>query len=574
MKPSTLARLAAVVLTLTATLVPALAAPTRSISVPETLHGRAHALRGETTKLGFPATHIGFRWSGGEGSGVRYRTIDAAGARSRWRRATEAHDLEHGAWHYSAVLSVGRPTAVQWERVGAPGAYVVGTVTLDYLNTVDGPRRTVEVPALAEAATRTPDIVTRAEWGADESIKRTSGSCRRRFYPVQQLFVHHTAGSNFETKPKATMRAIYYFHTVTRGWCDVGYNFVIGPDGTIFEGRWARSYGPWETHTSESRSGNAVAGAHVAGYNSGSVGVSMMGNFSNVELPPPARRSLAELLAWEADRHGLKPTGTHTYRNPESGQTRRLPYIAGHRDAGSTDCPGGILYAQLPDVRRDAAAVMGAGKSSTGLTLSASELKPSYGETVTLTGMLTGEGGLPMAARPITLYGRGPDKVWFAAATATTGHDGSFSVVVGPQVNTRYVAFFSGDDAMWGSQSDLVRIKVKPEVTIAAEGGTVDPFTGASHHPSGTATVYLSGTVTPDHRGDPIVVAVFERALDGTLELVVKHKMRLGTGSTYRYGFPVPEPRSDQTFQAETRFVPDDDHAWSVSPRITFTIDP
>jgi hypothetical protein len=111
---------------------------------------------------------------------------------------------------------------------------------------------------------------------------------------VQQLFVHHTAGSNFDRHPKATMRAIYWFHTVRRGWCDIGYNFVISWDGRVFEGRWARRYKPWEVHDSEDARGRAVAGAHVSGFNSGSVGVSVMGNFSRVSAPPDVRRTLAE----------------------------------------------------------------------------------------------------------------------------------------------------------------------------------------------------------------------------------------------------------------------------------------
>ena len=157
----------------------------------------------------------------------------------------------------------------------------MGRVKVDLLNTVDGPTKLVPA-ARAEAGASGPNIVTRAEWGADESIKSTSGGCSRSFWRVQQLFVHHTAGVNNDPDPEATMRAIYWYHTKSRGWCDIGYNFVIGPDGSIFEGRWARSYMPWESHTGEDAQGRAVSGAHVANFNSGSVGISMMGNFQDV----------------------------------------------------------------------------------------------------------------------------------------------------------------------------------------------------------------------------------------------------------------------------------------------------
>ena len=198
----------------------------------------------------------------------------------------------------------------------------MGIVRVDYLNTMDGPRRKVRIPAVARAQASTPNIITRAQWGADESLKRTGGSCRRRFYRVQQLFVHHTAGTNFDPNPAATMRAIYHFHARRRGWCDIGYNFVISHDGRIFEGRWARHYRPWEAHSGEDVHGRAVAGAHVSDFNSGSVGVSLMGNFQNVTPSPASRRALAELLAWEADRHKISPLGTHTFRSPASGATR------------------------------------------------------------------------------------------------------------------------------------------------------------------------------------------------------------------------------------------------------------
>ncbi len=566
-------RLTVVVLTLAAALVPALATPTQVLTFPETLHASARATGPARTTLDFPATHVAFSWAGTEGTGVRFRTLGGPDGRSPWQRAPESHDLETGDRHFSGVLAVARTARIQWEPVSRRGAYFTTPVTMDYLNTLDGPPRTVEVPSVAQAAASTPTIVTRAQWGADESIKSVSGSCTRRFFPVQQLFVHHTAGSNLDTDPMGTMRAIYWYHTVRRGWCDVGYNFVIGPDGTIFEGRWARSYKPWEIHTSETRKGYAVAGAHVASYNSGSVGISMMGNFSQMELPPPARRSLAELLAWEADRHNLNPTGSHTYRNPETGLTRSLPYIAGHRDAGYTECPGNLLYRRLGGVRRDTAAVIGAGKTATSVSLQAEPPSVAYGDSVVLSGALGDETGAPQAGRPVTIYGRDASGVWTVAAEATTGLDGSFVTTVTPETNAHYVAFFGGDVTMWGSQSAVVPINVRPMVTISSEGGIPDPLSGGSHYPAGTERVFLSGAVTPNHPGARVIVAVFESTLGGPT-LLVKKRLRLSAASSYRYGFPVPEPRRAQRFETETRFIPDGDHAWSVSPRIAFTIDP
>lgn len=230
--------------TIAAVLVPAWSAPARTITAPVTLaRSITSAATGGRAGLDFAPTHVAFSWRGSDGTGVAFRTVGTGVGRSAWQVAPENHDAERADRHFSGVIAVDRPDALRWRKITPQGSWM-GPVTIDYINALDGPRATFKVPATAGAAARTPDIVTRAEWGADESLKRTSGGCRRDFYPVQQFFVHHTAGSNFDPRPAATMRAIYWFHTQRQGWCDIGYNFVVGPDGRIFEGRWARDYKP------------------------------------------------------------------------------------------------------------------------------------------------------------------------------------------------------------------------------------------------------------------------------------------------------------------------------------------
>lgn len=485
---------------------------------------------------------------------------------SRWRVAREDVDAAAGNVHYSVALEVNRPAGLTW-RV-ARGA--VSDVSLDYLNTLDGPRRTVEIPFVAAAAAHTPDIVTRAQWGADESLKRTTGSCKRVFHPVQQLFVHHTAGTNYDPHPAATMRAIYYFHVRQRGWCDVGYNFVVAPDGTIFEGRWARSYAPWEIHSSENLHGEVVTGAHVEGFNSGSVGISMMGNYSKIPPPPAMRRSLAELLAWEADRHDLPPKGSHVYRNPDSGLTKKLHFISGHRDAGQTECPGNYLYAELPAVRRDVKAVIGGGKADTSLSLAADPRKDTYGSAVTLSGTLT-SGGVGAAGEEIALYLRAEGR-WSQLATVETGVDGSFSYSATPDVRSKVRAVYDGDATKWGSQSDDVPIAVAPLVTLEASGGV--EAGGAVHFPPGTTEVNLSGTVSPEHPGHTVVVHVAELDSDGSATPVARRPVRVDGDSAYSYAFPIPDPSAGGTFRAVTWFKSDGDHATGPSAPLTFVVDP
>jgi hypothetical protein len=546
-------------------------ASTRTAYFPRTLARSFDLDRGGRVSAGWDATHIGFSWEGDEGTGVRYRVRRANGTVSRWRRAAESHDAEHGDHHYSGVSGVGRADVVEWQVVKPPGT-AIRDVELEYMNTVDGAPVATEVPVAQKvAAADGPDIVTRAEWGADESIKDTTGSCRRRFFPVQQLFVHHTVGRNFESNPKAAMRAIYHFHTQTRGWCDVGYNFVVGWDGRIYEGRWARNYAPWEVHSSEDHAGRAVAGAHVSGYNSGSVGVSVMGNFSEVQPPPAVRRALAELLAWEADRHDLRPRGEHTYRNPETGATRRLKYIAGHRDAGYTECPGNFLYAALPSVRRDAATVMGAGKASSVMSATAEPREVTYGSSSTVYGTLTLEDGSPLPLESIVLYTKEGDGEWLVAATTTTAADGSYSFTVTPQADTRVFVVYEGDDTTWGSQSRQLRIRVAPDVSLVPEGAVADA-TGTYHYPAGTSTARLSGAVAPPHPGNRVVVRVWQVAVDGTMTLVARAARRLDQSGAYSYDVVLPDTSTGARYRAITWFKSDGDHASAPSPAVFFTI--
>jgi hypothetical protein len=532
-------RLTAVLLlaSLIASISVALEAPAIALEFPHTIARALHLDERDPGVVALPlrATHLAFSWEGSDGTGIAFRI----GVGGRWQRAPEAHDARRAAQHFSAVLSTDRPAAVEWRPIVPKGGWI-DDVVLDAINTEDGPKFAVEVPRLAHGAPRAPQVVTRAEWGADESLKSTSGSCRRTFFDVQQLFVHHTAGRNNDPKPKATMRAILWYHAVRQGWCDIGYNFVIGSDGRVYEGRWARSYKPWELHSSEDVHRRAVAGAHVAGFNSGTVGISLMGNFQIAPVPQPMRRTLAELLGWEADRHGLKPTGTHTYRNPTTGLRKRLPYIAGHRDAGDTDCPGRYLYRALPGIREDANAVIGGGKTVTSTTLSVPE-HTSYGDSVAISGRLLDENGAALVAQPVILYAKESGAPWRVEATPTSGLDGSFAHSFSAEESLRLSAVYEGDETMWGSQSETSRLGVRPDITFVAEGATADIF-GTYRFPAGTSVVVLSGTVSPAHPGHSVVVKVGVPQEDGSISYVDKREVAIDTSGGYRYEFPVPSP--------------------------------
>jgi hypothetical protein len=538
---------------------------TRAIEVPVTLARNIQLGREGRVSVGLPPTHVAFSWSGSESSALRYRLI-SAGVVSRWRWARESDEMETADRHFSAVFVVDRPDAIEWDVVNG----AVDAVTLHEMNTIDGPRHTIEAPAGTPSLASAPDIVTRAEWGADETIKRTSGDCARRFFDVQQLFVHHTAGTNHDPNPSATMRAIYWYHVQGRGWCDIGYNFVIGSDGRIFEARWARSYRPWEVHDSENSKGQGVVGAHVAGFNSGSIGMSLMGNYENVELPTSMRESLVALLAWEADRHGLPARGSHVYRNPDTGATRRLPYIAGHRDAGQTACPGRNVYSDLKKIRTEVAAMVATGKAAALVRLGDVAETVDFGEEAVLGGRLRDQSGAPLAGRTVSLYVRGVGRWWAQKAQAITDTDGRFSFPLELRRTSDVVVTFAGDETAWEDESRLIRVGVRPLVSLAPDGG--DPNSdGVYYFDATTRYIKFFGDVEPRHPGGLVRVRVSKLRKDGTYRELVAARRRLDSVGAYRYRFDLPDRRSG-TYRAVSRFHRDADHLGASSPRVDFVV--
>lgn len=540
--------------------------PSRSIAIPST---RAAATSGGPAGVrgfSFAPTHVAFSWTGGDEGRILYRT--KSGARwSPWSVAGEAHDLATGRRHYSGVLWVARPDSVQWRSRGP-----VHGVTLDYLNTIDGPRRTVSIPATAAAVARAPGIVSRARWGADESLTRTSGPCERAHYPVQQLFVHHTAGTNHDPHPAATMRAILYYHVVRRGWCDIGYNFVISPRGRVFEGRAARAYDPWELHDGEDRSARVVTGAHVLEFNSGSVGISLMGNYSTAPLPRRARRALVGVLAWEADRHNLKPRGRHVYRNPATSVAQRLFVIAGHRDAGQTACPGGNVYRALPRIRRRVATVIGAEKPVARLRLGPLAPRVVFGGEVVVTGWLTTRRTGPLPGRSIRLWRRPALRRWSRAGSVATDPDGHFTWRLRPRRNTAVVAVFSGGAGAWGDDSSKVKVRVAPRITLQPLDGTVDAA-GVYHYPAGTESVELSGALLPPHPRSKLYLR-FSEVTDAGPELLSVDELRFDASGGFHARVGLPHPDTGGTFTARARWWGDAHHVPGASPRIALVVDP
>jgi putative cell wall-binding protein len=215
--------------------------------------------------------------------------------------------------------------------------------------------------ASAAAVTSQPTVIPRSAWGADESLRFDGAGGEiwpREFYPIQKLVVHHTAGANGDPNPAATIRAIYYYHAVTQGWGDIGYNFLVDEAGRVYEGRYSRDYAGGVPPSGDDEQGHGVEAGHARGFNAGTVGISLLGSFEAREPTAEARHALVRVLAWAAAKHLLDPRTSGVYTNPVDGRQSAFGTIAAHRDLNATACPGAVLYNQLPSIRDQVAAEM------------------------------------------------------------------------------------------------------------------------------------------------------------------------------------------------------------------------
>lgn len=197
-----------------------------------------------------------------------------------------------------------------------------------------------------------PEIISRADWGADESLRNPSQMVG--WAPPRKFVVHHTASPNSARDPRAMVRVGYRLHAVNRGFSDIGYHFLIGPKGEIYEGRRARKYRKGELHSSEDGAGNMIIGGHARGRNAGTIGIALLGTFTKRAPTNAAITSLIDLIAWESQRHKIDPLGNDTYIDLD-GKTVDFPNIAAHRNVGATLCPGARMAASMPWLRREIA---------------------------------------------------------------------------------------------------------------------------------------------------------------------------------------------------------------------------
>ncbi|MGH3002643.1 MAG: N-acetylmuramoyl-L-alanine amidase [Gaiellaceae bacterium] len=319
-----------------AALLAALAVPTLAHAGDVTMRARDVPLGTRTLSAAAEPTSFNMLAAHWIGSGaVEYRTRGLRGGWRTWRTADS--DDRSGSWHDGNLDWTGASSGVQWRTRG----------NVRRLRSYEVWSRVTAAPVRALANAGMPAMVTRQAWHADEEIVRA----KPRFAPAIKLaIVHHTAGSNDYTRAQAAaiVRGIEVYHVKGNGWNDIGYNFLVDRFGTVYEGRGGGI-------------DRNVIGAHAEGFNTGTVGVALVGNYTSATPPPAQQAALVHLLAWRLDVAHIDPLSTVVYTSGgnakfRSGKLVTLRAISGHRDTGPSECPGNRAYALLPAVAKRVAA--------------------------------------------------------------------------------------------------------------------------------------------------------------------------------------------------------------------------
>jgi hypothetical protein len=239
---------------------------------------------------------------------------------------------------------------------GGADAYLVslpaGSTAADpEVATVHRDTRTVRVDGVGEAGAAelplpgaTP-ASPRSAWGARPPKPGIS-----KAPSIQYAVVHHTVNSNAYAAADVPgiLRSIQAYHMDGNGWSDIGYNFLVDRFGRIWEGR-AGSLS------------SAAVGAHVAGFNTGSVGIANIGTYQTASPSAAQVSATATIAAWRLAAYGVDSSGSVTVTagadsgKYTTGTVVTIPRIVGHRDLGASSCPGNLLWNQLSSIRAQAA---------------------------------------------------------------------------------------------------------------------------------------------------------------------------------------------------------------------------
>lgn len=326
--------------------------PTTTLQAQVVHHTKAGEVAGplsgvEVRPLPFPAAHAALHWAGNPDVNVTV-AFSADGVRFGAPVAVEHDEVgmqRNNGETYGVVLPAGGAVASRVTSDRPLGRLTILALAEEATTTM------TPVPKTQAGAQTIDGIVSRAGWGADETLRldrRGKEVWPPVFQTVQKVVVHHTAGVNGESgeQAKATIRSIYYYHAVTQGWGDIGYNFLIDAAGVVYKGRVSHDPGSTaDTLTGENGKGQGVTAGHAYGYNSGTVGVAMLGTYSTAAPTAATISSLRSFIVAKTKAHGLDTAVQGLYTNPVNGTQTTFENVPGHVEVpdNATECPGGYF---------------------------------------------------------------------------------------------------------------------------------------------------------------------------------------------------------------------------------------
>lgn len=327
----------------------------------------------DTLKADFKFTSVGLSWRQITAEDSRIETFIRFRENNQWSPwldLEEEQDLLDPEKYY-ATASANPSEAFQYrfDLYAATGkSPIAKDIEYTFIKTVAADPK--PAPKTSASSDLQSQIVTRNQWGANENLRYLApeaeqilverdpnfyekykdelqyshvidGDSTGRFvwplqYPesVEKVVVHHTATTKDLDNPTQAIRDIYTYHASSRGWGDIGYNYIVDREGKIYEGR---------------AGGEGVIAAHAGPGNHGSIGIALLGNYQSEPVPEQALTNLSQFIYQKSKIHGFTPDGTSDFRGEE------MANVFGHRDIMATTCPGEYLYEKIPFVRTLAA---------------------------------------------------------------------------------------------------------------------------------------------------------------------------------------------------------------------------
>lgn len=324
----------------------------------------------ETIKTTYPFNAAGFAWQGDSSYvSFEFRLYDDDGW-GEWHQNENDSYIEYNDWHYSyEPLLADRATQIQYRFTTEGAVSAVKLIYIDAEATMIKPSFKLFDWLFGEAlAASSYSIVPRSGWNADEDWRYNSNGQEkwtREIIAPEKFIIHHTAGDPGTNNPQATIRAIYYWHAVVLGWGDIGYNYIIDQNGTIYEGR-AGGDGVVAGHTYRSAAcaASRFGGSHnEAGFNRGTVGVAVLGDYeTGLTLNSAVKASLENLIGHKAALFGIDPSASSYFVD------NTYPNVIGHQDVDCSSCPGVNLQSELSSIRSGAKSVFLAAGGKAGTT--------------------------------------------------------------------------------------------------------------------------------------------------------------------------------------------------------------